>query len=70
MLGLLGLALVSVFAIAHYLFGLPVHEGHSQRLASPVLVARTLLLFAAASVGFAALGAAALCLSVPRKNGK
>lgn len=67
-LGLLGLAFVSVFAIAHYIFGVSVHQGHSQRLASPAVVARTVLMLAAGSSGFAVLGAAMLFLVVPQKN--
>lgn len=67
-LGLLGLAFVSAFAIAHYTFGVPVYQGHSQRLASPIVVGRTLLMLAAGSGGFAVLGALMLFLAVPRKN--
>lgn len=67
-LGVLGLAFASAFAIAHYIFGLPVHQGHSQRLASPVVVARTLVMLAAGSGGFAVLGTLMLFLAVPRKN--
>lgn len=67
-LGLLGLAFVSAFAIAHYTFGVPVHQGHSQGLASPTLVARTLILLAAASGGFAVLGGVVLFYGVPRMN--
>lgn len=67
-LGLLGLAFASGFAIAHYIFGVPVHQGHSQRLAPPVVVARTLLMLAAGSGGFAVLGSVMLFLAVRRKN--
>jgi len=67
-LGLLGLAFVSAFAIAHYIFGVPVHQGHSQRLASPTVVATTLILLAAGSGGFALLGGVVLFYGMPRMN--
>ena len=41
-LGIVGLGFVVAAAIGHYIFGLPIHEGHTDRLASPALIARTL----------------------------
>ena len=57
-LGVLGLIFVSVFAVSHYLFGLPVHEGRGGRgLAPESLIAQTSLVLGGGAAFFAVLGA-------------
>lgn len=57
-LGTLGLAFMSVFAIAHYVFSVPVHEAHSAVQVSSELVIRTIIVLTAGSSFFLLLGAA------------
>lgn len=55
-LGALGLIFVFVFAIAHYVFGVTVHEAHSQHVASSKQMSRTLIMLFAGSAAFTAVG--------------
>lgn len=60
---LLGLALVSfgaVFAVSHYVFGVPIHEGHSGRLATDAEILTNVIAFGAGGGLFAFLGGAIL----------
>lgn len=58
--GLMGSILITLSAISYYVFKMPMHEGHSDRLASPSTVAMTLLALGGGFGLFAALGGAVL----------
>src|SRR5439155_13046895 len=55
-LGLVGLGLTAAVAISHYGFSAPIHEGHSDKLASSASIARVLLALAFGSGVFALAG--------------
>lgn len=57
-LGTLGISLVAAFAIAHFVFSVPVHEAHSAIQASPGAVIGTIIALTAGSSLFLLLGAA------------
>ena len=60
-LGLIGLSFVGLFAISHYVFGVPIHEGHSgKRIFTPTEVATTLTALGGGFFLFASLGAVVL----------
>lgn len=59
-LGLAGASCMLVAATAHYVFGVPFHEGHSTRLASPALIAITVSVIGGGFSLFALMGAALL----------
>jgi hypothetical protein len=58
MLGALGVGFIAVFAFAHYVFSVPVHEGHSTIQASAESILRTIIALTAGSTFFLLLGAA------------
>jgi hypothetical protein len=51
-IGVLGVVFASTMAIAHYVFGMPIYEGHTHHLVSPKSIAQFIALF---------LGAFGLC---------
>ena len=53
-LGLLGLGLTTAASISHYVFGAPIHEIHTDKLASAALI-RTVLIALALGSGFFAI---------------
>jgi hypothetical protein len=57
-LGTLGIVFMSVFAVAHYAFSIPVHEAHSAIQASSESVIRTMIALTAGSSLFLLLGTA------------
>ena len=60
-LGLAGLVFVTIFAISHYVFEMPVHEGHSGgHLATQVEVADTIITLGGGFFLFAAFGGGVL----------
>ncbi len=59
-LGLLGLALTAIAALAHYGFGAPIRDLRAHRAAAPADAARVLAAFLGGSGLFAAVGAAVL----------
>jgi hypothetical protein len=55
-LGAIGLAFTTAFAVGHYLFGIPVHEGHTQGMADPKSIAQMLVMLFLGSCLFGGLG--------------
>ena len=67
-LGLVMVCLITAVAVGHYLFGVPIHEGHATppRLATPAEILTILVALGGGGGLFAGIGAAILLLKNPK----